>query len=583
MKNTTNTSSPLFTDLETNLLTHNMPPFAVKNASLNLISSSSRTTTPNIRFKDPGVDTTHQFLTGEQNGQLSNLNSSSSASSYLISSSSSSSSSIYGDALVNSSTPFFFSSPTLNLPTKKIRNIQILSQMQSVEDQKNPHNGDTNNKFTCSFRKDKKICGMTFTRQENFNSHMNTHLNLKPFKCMECEKGFASNKTLSRHYQAHRGEKPYACTKCDKCYADNRNLKNHVIREHKNNLSDISNSTDTVDTSQSLLLDTNKRDTILSNLNSSISASYSSNQIDNLEISKQSLPHKGKRKKTNLMLDPISTKKNKNARLDAKRTATASVTKQSFEIKDMVQSHDFTAPMYYSPNIYFPNIYSPYIYSPNINIYSPNICLPNTDNSEQVPSYLDKLQSFSQHPLTPLQYPTPNQKYPQTDFSSYSSSEISPSLASPIISEPSISSSSSSSSIHRDAFISSSTSSFFSPTPSNLSSKEILAIETLSQMQDVTEQKRPQNGASSTLNRFPCPDCGTRFKIKASLTRHIKNQISEKSHACKKCDEMFLKHCALKSHMKTHKVEKPYHCGECRKEYTKEKYLNQHIKKTHII
>lgn len=53
------------------------------------------------------------------------------------------------------------------------------------------------------------------------------HSGETPYKCKDCDKGFALKATLKTHQRLHSGEKPYKCKDCDKCFAQASGLLIH--------------------------------------------------------------------------------------------------------------------------------------------------------------------------------------------------------------------------------------------------------------------------------------------------------------------------------------------------------------------
>ncbi len=58
--------------------------------------------------------------------------------------------------------------------------------------------------------------GKKFTRSNNLKRYIRqVHTGKKPFRCLDCDKSFASSDKLKRHEKIHQ-EKSYACQKCGK-------------------------------------------------------------------------------------------------------------------------------------------------------------------------------------------------------------------------------------------------------------------------------------------------------------------------------------------------------------------------------
>ena len=48
-------------------------------------------------------------------------------------------------------------------------------------------------------------------RKDNMESHVQEHLNHRPYRCLHCKKGFVREYDQKRHSRIHRGVKPYSC------------------------------------------------------------------------------------------------------------------------------------------------------------------------------------------------------------------------------------------------------------------------------------------------------------------------------------------------------------------------------------
>ncbi|KAF7235528.1 Zinc finger and SCAN domain-containing protein 30 [Varanus komodoensis] len=72
-------------------------------------------------------------------------------------------------------------------------------------------------------------CGKSFRMKDKLIRHHKTHTGEKPYKCLDCGKFFSTKYGLFRHYRIHRGEKPYECSYCGKFFRMNYDL----IRHHR--------------------------------------------------------------------------------------------------------------------------------------------------------------------------------------------------------------------------------------------------------------------------------------------------------------------------------------------------------------
>lgn len=55
------------------------------------------------------------------------------------------------------------------------------------------------------------------------------HSKEKPFKCLECGKGFCQSRTLAVHKILHMEESPHKCPVCNRSFNQRSNLKTHLL------------------------------------------------------------------------------------------------------------------------------------------------------------------------------------------------------------------------------------------------------------------------------------------------------------------------------------------------------------------
>ena len=80
-------------------------------------------------------------------------------------------------------------------------------------------------KFQCLY----PDCGKRFGRKYNIQSHIQTHLSDRPYRCDVCRAGFVRQHDLRRHEKIHGGDKPFVCA-CRKSFARQDALTRHRQR-----------------------------------------------------------------------------------------------------------------------------------------------------------------------------------------------------------------------------------------------------------------------------------------------------------------------------------------------------------------
>lgn len=114
-------------------------------------------------------------------------------------------------------------SPVEPRPAKPYKCVECnkgFSHSSTLAMHKKLHTGDY--KYMCEY------CDKTFMLNEYYTRHMRVHTKEKPYKCEVCCKAFSQSNTLTQHKRTHTGEKPYACELCGRHFSVRDYLNKHV-------------------------------------------------------------------------------------------------------------------------------------------------------------------------------------------------------------------------------------------------------------------------------------------------------------------------------------------------------------------
>ncbi|TRZ07579.1 hypothetical protein HGM15179_019528 [Zosterops borbonicus] len=72
-------------------------------------------------------------------------------------------------------------------------------------------------------------CGKSFSWKSDLDNHCNIHTREQPYKCGECGKSFSQSSRLIQHQTIHTGDRPYECGECEMCFNCNHLIRHQTI------------------------------------------------------------------------------------------------------------------------------------------------------------------------------------------------------------------------------------------------------------------------------------------------------------------------------------------------------------------
>merc|ERR1712079_17449 len=79
------------------------------------------------------------------------------------------------------------------------------------------------------------VCGKKFKTDNKVKKHIkSTHVqdDQKLYQCTYCQKGFSHFPSYESHMNSHKNVRPYQCHLCDNAYQNHFNLQQHVKKNH---------------------------------------------------------------------------------------------------------------------------------------------------------------------------------------------------------------------------------------------------------------------------------------------------------------------------------------------------------------
>lgn len=71
-------------------------------------------------------------------------------------------------------------------------------------------------------------CSRGFASSGVLKAHIRTHSGLKAYKCLMCDTTFTTSGSLRRHMTTHSDQRPYMCPYCQKTFKSSPNCRKHM-------------------------------------------------------------------------------------------------------------------------------------------------------------------------------------------------------------------------------------------------------------------------------------------------------------------------------------------------------------------